>query len=184
MNNLPEFIPAVICLTDNKPVQCKDIVRSSETTADLLPNYTDLRFPYKPSSMLCACCGTPLAGTPKEDESSLEPNLGSTEEGKGKKPKKKPKPWEIHVDTISHEKKEDQENCILTNLLKRPNGKIMALVTSAHQITWIRAWKEKASRPEGTITRTDILENLEKDGTLPKLVTEGHNEHEDHSGLL
>lgn len=176
-----EFIPAVICLTDNKPVQCKDIVRSSETTADLLPNYTDLRFPYKGSSMLCPCCGKPLAGIPKEDDT---PKETSEEETKGKKAKRKPKPWEIHVDDVGHEKEEDQENCPLTGLLKKPNGKLMALVASAHQITWIRAWKEKASRPDGKTTRDEILENLEKDGTLPKLVTEGQQEHEDDSNLI
>lgn len=172
-----EYIPTVICLTDQSPVQCKDIVRGSEATADLLPNYEDFRFPYKGSSMLCPTCGKPLAGKTREEEPAPEKD----DDDKKKKPAKKPKPWEIHVENLRHEKESDAQECPRQKWKDNPNAKLMALVESAHQITWIRAWKEKASRPEGVIAgKDDMLETLEQDGTLPKLVHQISEEEDDH----
>lgn len=163
-----EAIAAVICLTDVKPIQCKDITRISEATADLLPNYTDLRFPYKGSSMLCSICGKPLAGDTKEEEPTKEEE---SQDKKGKTPKRKPRPWEIHVENLHHENENDHKTCPATQWQDNPNAHLMRLILAAHQITWIQAWKEKASRPEGTEEkREEVLLSLEEQGTLPKLV--------------
>lgn len=167
-----EFIPAVILLTD-KPIQCKDIVWAGETTADYIPNYTDLRFPYKQSSFLCPCCGGTLTGTPKEIKEETP-----EEDEKTRKPKvkPKPKPWDLYVENIRHEKSKNKEECHLAQLLAKPNGRIMALIEACHQITWIRAAQERASRTEDSRGTQAISSALLEKGNMPKLITSQNEE--------
>lgn len=164
-----EFIPAVILLTDNKPVQCKNIVWAGEATADYMPNYTDLRFPYKKSSLLCPNCGQTLTGTPREIKMEEPDDEDDFKKNKGK-PKRKPKPWEIYIDDVRHEKEEHATSCPTQNLLQKPNGKIMALVEACQQITWIRAWRERSSRPEDSRNNHEISKALLESGNIPKLI--------------
>lgn len=173
-----EFIPAVILLTDNKPMQCKDIVWEGEATADYIPNYTDLRFPYKQSSLLCPSCGGTLTGTPKEIKEE-EPE----EDDKSRKPKakRKPKPWEIYIENVRHEKSKEKAECPLSEILKNPHGKVMALIEACHQITWIRATQERASRTEDSRGTLAISSALLEKGNIPKLITSQNEEFEEET---
>jgi len=178
-------LPAAVVLTETRPPQAKDIYWASQCTMDMLPNYDDLRFPFKHSSLLCPLCGKELTGEPVETEKTVDP------EEEAKKPKwkqrkdkqKKPKPWNIKVKNLVHEKAEDEKACPINKILAYPKGKHMLLTLILHQMTYLKR------RNLGTTTKAKPEENsqfdphntpeellLHNDPTLPKLSTSQNKE--------
>jgi hypothetical protein len=166
-NTKPPEVLGAISLEEGKDAQIKEILWAAGVTADLLPNTTDLRFPYKASSLICPFCGSPLTGTPIEPEQP-EPEA-SNKDDKFRK-KRKPKPWEIRVEDLRHEK-EGESPCPLSTYQNKPGFRLAVLLALCHQKTWMATQSGGLNQPDQFTPKSEEPdESITGDGRLPKLI--------------
>jgi uracil-DNA glycosylase family 4 len=134
-------------LTEEKPQEIKTITWANQTTADLLANTQDLRFPFKESALACPFCGGTIDGEPVE-EPEIQIKNGQP------KHKQKTRPWELKVQNVHH--RHPNPKCPCERLRKLPQGTAIEKLTVCHMISQHAVAESKT-------------EEIHSDPSIPKL---------------
>lgn len=146
----PIYLPLAIEILESRgKIEVKIAHWARHCRKDLLPNRTDLDYPYKESSMLCPFCAQTLDG--EIDENSVLDSKGN-----------KKQTWDIPLKTIFHEKREDDQKCPATKDSENPNkAKQMLQLACAHIVCQLNASEDALPGEEGQLPKMHTENNFE-----------------------